>query len=129
VCDLELAVPLRYDHDRIFDLRGLAYDLGAIERYAIVDYPTSGLLILGQIAENGYSDSVLRDVQKTLSFEFFSPIWGLSIAGLWDGEDQAIIREISLTRSPAYADARVLGVGREAVQLFDMLTEKRPAAA
>jgi hypothetical protein len=127
--DLELPVPLRYDHDRIFALSGLAYDLGTIERFAAVTHPAPGLLVLGQIAENGYGDSALRDIQKSLSYQFFSPDWGLSIAGLWDGEGQAIIQEISLTRRPAYTDARVLGIGAEAVETWNMLTEERAAAA
>jgi Homeodomain-like domain len=127
--DLELPVPLRYDHDRIFDLRGLAYDLGTVERFAITQYPIDRLLVLGQIAENGYGDSVLADLRKSLSYEFFAPDWGLSIGGWWDGEDQAIVREISLTRSPAYRDARVLAVGEDAIETFNLLTEQRAAAA
>jgi hypothetical protein len=48
---------------------------------------------------------------------------------LWDGKDQVILREISLTKTPAYRDARVLGVGSDAVELFAMLTEKRPVSS
>jgi hypothetical protein len=88
--------------------------------------PAEGVLILGEIGDaDGFGDSILRDIAKSLSFEYFSPSWSFSVGALWDGQDQVIVREISLTKTPAYNDAKVLAVGEEAPQLFAMLTEKR----
>ena len=88
------------------------------------------MLILGETGDaDGFGDSVLRDIAKSLSFEYFDPTWSFSVGALWDGEDQVILREISLTKTPAYPDARVLGVGSDAVELFAMLTEKRPVSS
>ena len=112
-----------------FSARGVTDSLGTVERYAAVQYPTEGLLIMAEIGDaDGFGDSILCDIAKSLSFEYFDPTWSFSVGAFWDGEDQVILREISLTRRPAYTDARVLGVGSEAVELFAILTEKRVAS-
>jgi hypothetical protein len=127
---LELAIPLRLNHEPIISSWGLTDSIGTVERFVAVDYPTPGLLILAEIGEaNGFGDGIIRDIKKSLSFEYFDPTWSFSVGALWDGEDQVIIREISLTKSPAYVDARLLAVGEEAVDPFGMLTERRAAAA
>jgi hypothetical protein len=46
------------------------------------------------------------------------------LAGADTGE--VVLKEVSLTCKPAYADARVLAVGGEAIEVFELLTE-RPA--
>jgi hypothetical protein len=130
VTTLELAVPLRLNHEPIIASWGLTDSIGTVERFVAVDYPTPGLLILAEIGEaNGFGDGIIRDIKKSLSFEYFDPTWSFSVGALWDGEDQAIVREISLTRSPAYRDARVLAVGEDAIETFNLLTEQRAAAA
>jgi hypothetical protein len=127
---LELAILLRLDHLPIFHSWGVTPDLGTVERFVAVRYPVPGLLVLGEIGEaSGYGDSIIRDIAKSLSYEYFAPIWSLSVAGLWDGEDQVILQEISLTRTPGFRDAKVLAVGEAATELFAMLTEERAEAA
>jgi hypothetical protein len=129
VLELEMPVPLKLNHGPIFNSWGLTDSLGTVERFAAVQYPAEGVLIRGEIGDaDGFGDSILRDIAKSLSFEYFDPTWSFSVGALWDGEDQVILREISLTKTPAYPDARVLGVGSEAVELFAMLTEKRPVS-
>jgi hypothetical protein len=129
VCGLEMPVPLRLDHGYVFG-NGRAVDsLGTVERFVVVDYPIPGLLILAEVGDAaGFGDSILRDIQKSLSFEYFDPTWNFSVGALWDGEDQVIIREVSLTKNPGYADARLLAAGEEAIELFGLLTEKRPVS-
>jgi hypothetical protein len=121
-----MPVPLKLNHGPIIDSWGLTDSLGNIDHFAAVQYPTPGVLVLGEIGDaNGFGDSILRDIQKSLSFEYFAPVWAFSIGALWDGEDQVILREVSLTKRPAYRDAKVLAIGEEAPELFAMLTERR----
>jgi hypothetical protein len=129
VCELELPVPLRVDHGPIIASWGFVDSLGTVERFASVEYPVPGLLILAEIGDaDGFGDSILRDIARSLSFEFFAPVWSFSVGALWDGQDQVILREISLTRTPGFSDAKVLGVGPAAVEMFAMLTEKKPVS-
>jgi hypothetical protein len=43
-------------------------------------------------------------------------------------EDAGLPYEVSLTRSPAFEDAKILGVGEQALSTWRMLTERRIAA-
>jgi hypothetical protein len=127
VCELEMQVPLRLNHGPVFGNGRVVESLGTVERFVAVDYPIPGLLILAEVGvADGFGDSILRDIKRSLGFEYFNPTWSFSVGALWDGEDQVIIREVSLTKNPGYTDARLLAAGPEAVELFDMLTEKRP---
>jgi hypothetical protein len=129
MCDLEMPVPLMLNHGPVFNSRGVMDSIGTVERFAAVQYPIPGLLILAEVGDAaGFGDSILRDIAKSLSFEYFDPTWSFSVGALWDGEDQVILREISLTKSPAYVDARLLAVGKEALETFELLTEERAAA-
>jgi hypothetical protein len=130
VTGLEVAVPLRLNHEPIITSWGLTDSIGTVERFAAVRYPIDGLLILAEIGEaNGFGNGIIRDIQKSLSFEFFAPVWSFSVGG-WRDPDTGLIvlNEISLTKTPAYVDARVLAVGAEAVETWELLTEKRPVS-
>jgi hypothetical protein len=127
---LELAIPLRLNHEPIISSWGLTDSIGTVERFVAVDYPVPGLLVLAEVGEaNGFGDSIIRDIQKSLSFEYSAPVWSFSVGALWDGEDQVILQEISLTRTPGFRDAKVLAVGESAVETFELLTEKKAAEA
>lgn len=126
---LELSIPLRLNQEPTIASWGLTDSIGTVERFVSVEYPVPGLLILGQIGEaNGFGDSILRDISKSLSFEYFDPTWSFSVGALWDGEDQVILQEISLTRRPGFPAAKVLAVGDGAVELFAMLTRRGRSA-
>jgi hypothetical protein len=126
VLGLELPVPLMLDHGPLIASWGFVDSVGMVERFGAVEYPTPGLLILAEIGDaDGYGDAILRDIAKSLSFEYFAPVWSFSVGGLWDGEDQVILREVSLTKTPAYSDAKVLSVGESAVETWELLTEKK----
>ena len=88
------------------------------------------MLILGEIVDaDGFGDSISVTLRSRCLSSISNPTWSFSVGALWDGKDQVILREISLTKTPAYPDARVLGVGSDAVELFAMLTEKRPVSS
>jgi hypothetical protein len=103
--------------------------VGMISRFAKIDYPVNGLLVLGEVEfAHGFGDSILNDLRMTLQQRHLPPGWGFSVGGWQDpNTGEVVLREISLSRRQAYADAKVLAVGPEAIALFDMLTEKRPA--
>src|SRR4051812_20228992 len=63
--DLQEPVPLRLHHGPVIHSWGLSDNVGTVTRYAAVDYPVEGLLILAQVDEAyGVGDSVLRDITK-----------------------------------------------------------------
>ena len=125
---LEPEVPLWLNHMPPYGRFGFVDRLGAVRRYAAIDYPVSGVLALGEVeSARGIGDGVLHDLRLSLSQQYFGSPWGFSVGAVKDPETgEVIIREVSLTHNPACRDAKVLAVGPEAVELFDMLTEKRP---
>ena len=128
--DLEMPVPLLIDHGPIVASHGFIDNVGEIYRFAYVTYPLDAMLILGEIDyARGFGDSILSDLRANLNQLYLPPTWGFSVGGWRDPDTgEVVLSEVSLTRRPAYSDARVLGVGPEAVELFAMLTEKRPVS-
>jgi hypothetical protein len=129
VTGLELPVPLRVDHGILVGRWGFVDNVGTVSRFAKIDYPISGLLVLGQVDfAHGFGDSILHDLRLTLQQRYMPPVWGFSVGG-WQDPDtgEVVLKEVSLSRRQAYADARALEIGPDAIALFDMLTEKRPA--
>jgi hypothetical protein len=123
-------VPILVDHGPLVASWGLVDNVGEIGRFAHVTYPLDAMLILGQVDfAHGFGDTILDDLRMTLQQRYMPPGWGFSVGG-WQDPDtgEVVLSEVSLTRRPAYSDARVLGVGPEAVELFAMLTEKRPVS-
>jgi hypothetical protein len=94
-----------------------------VRRFAVVEYPINGLLCLGEIEDAaGFGDQLLSDIECMLSQEWLPAGWGMSLAyGMVDAV--AWPYEVSLTRSPQFADARILGVGPDALRVWDLLTE------
>jgi len=127
--DLEMPVPLMVNHGPLVASWGCVDRVGMISRFAKIDYPVNGLLVLGEVEfAHGFGDTILNDLRLTLQPRYLPPGWGFSVGGWRDPDTgEVVLREISLSRRQAYADAKVLEIGPEAIDLFDMLTERRPA--
>jgi hypothetical protein len=111
---------------------GLIDRLGVIRHYARVSYPVQGVLGLGEIETDsrGIGDSILHDLRLALSQRYFGSSYAFSVSALLDPKsDQVVPTEISITLDPACHDAKVLAVGSEALDTWELLTEKRAAAA
>lgn len=128
---LEMGVPMRINHDSVIDSKGAIMYVGRWVNFAIVEQPVRGLLALGQIdSARGYGDQMLHDL--SLIFHQWLPrdYWALSIAcHIAEDVDRVLPYEISLTRNPVDPDAALLGVGPQAVDRWNLLTEAAPKAA
>jgi hypothetical protein len=125
---LETALPLMINHDLIISSWGVLSHIGTVRRFAAVDYPVPGLLALALVDEDvhGVGDSILHDVQSILSQRWLPAAWGVSI-GYRAADNGAVLpHEVSLTKRPAFADARVLGAGEDALNTWELLTEMAP---
>jgi hypothetical protein len=126
--ELETAIPLRVDHGPLFNSHGVIAHVGMVRRFASVTYPVTGLLILAEVHDaEGYGDQLLHDIEVQLSQTWLPAGWAFSVGALVTDEI-VMPHEISVTRSPAYADARILGVGADAMNVWDLLTEQQIAA-
>ena len=109
-------------------VRGVIATIGTARRFAPIEYPVNGLLVLAEIDHaEGYGDSVLSELRSSLGIWAGRTVWGLSV-GVHLVDGLVIPYEISITSRPAFPDAKVLAVGQEAVDTFELLTEHRPAA-
>jgi hypothetical protein len=105
--------------------------LGRAYRFAEVSYPVRGILALAEIDHaDGWGDSVLQDIKSILSQRWLPAAWGFSIA-VYPAEDMSMVVpfELSLTKRPAFEDARILAVGDEALEVWSLLTEQRQTSA
>jgi hypothetical protein len=125
---LEIAIPLRVDHGPLITSRGVIMSVGTVRQFATITYPTHGLLILAEVDDAaGFGDELLADLAAVTSQTWLPHCWGLSIAA-HATEDAALPYEVSVTRSPALEDSKILGVGGRAISTWQMLTE-RPIVA
>ena len=125
---METAVPLRVDHGPLITSRGVIMSVGMVRQFATVTYPTHGLLILAEVNDAaGFGDELLADLAAVTSQTWPPHCWGLSIAA-HATEDAALPYEVSVTRSPALEDSKILGVGEQAMSTWRMLTERRIVA-
>jgi hypothetical protein len=126
--ECEVGIPLRVDHGVLLNSRGVIASVGTVRRFASVDYPVRGLLILAEIDHaEGYGDQLLRDLEVMMQQSWLPPSWGLSIGALVS-EDVVVPYEVSIVRKPAFDEARILAVGPEAMNVWQMLTERRIVA-
>ena len=54
--------------------------------------------------------------------------WSFSIGGLMAEDGRVLVQEVSRTRTPGFADARILGVGRDALPTWSLFTDQYPLA-
>jgi hypothetical protein len=74
---------------------------------------------------DGWGDSLLHDIRSVLSQRWLPAAWGMSIGALV--KDGAVLPiKVSLTRTPAYEDALLLGIGADALTTWEMLTDISP---
>jgi hypothetical protein len=126
--DLETAVPLRVDHGPLITNHGVIRSVGMVRRFATVTWPTHGLLIMAEVDDaDGFGDQLLHDITAVTTQTWLPHAWGLSLGALV-AEDAAMPFEVSVTRSPAFEDAKILGVGEQAMNTWRMLTERRIGA-
>jgi hypothetical protein len=94
----------------------------------------AGLLAIGEFGHTPAGEGWLRMLGETVRWwdPRDPPPWGLSVrAGdaseAGDGS-RRWLTEVSLTRKPAWSDARVLGVGEHAASVWELLTGNPPPA-
>jgi hypothetical protein len=81
------------------------------------------LLCLAEIDfADGWGESLLHDITSILHQKWLPAVWGMSV-GAYLTEDAVLPYEVSLTRRPAFDDARVLAVGADALATWELLTE------
>jgi hypothetical protein len=88
-----------------------------------VTYPVTGLLCLAELDyADGWGDSLLHDIDSILRQRWLPAAWATSV-GAYLTEDAVLPYELSLTRRPAFEDARVLAVGVDALATWELVTE------
>lgn len=116
------AVPLRVDHGPLVSRAGVTNSIGVARAFAAVKIPVPGLMCLAEVeAAGGLGDWLLHDIESILSQKWLPPGWGMSL-GASVLDDMVVPFEVSVTRSPAFEDAVVLGVGEAAMSIWDLLT-------
>jgi len=124
-----VALPLRVDHRVIaVDPRGFVIlNVGAARKFAVTTEPINGLPTLAEVDTGRWGDALLRDVEHHQDQEWLPP-YGFSLGCDVVPGEAVLPYEVSLTTKPAFSDARVLGVGEEALAIWELLTEA-PALA
>jgi hypothetical protein len=125
---LEQFLPVQWQHDIVISPHGVTREIGKVTQTALIDEGTTppALLVRGHFYPGPVGDAVLDGVRDYRPGE---RRWGLSLgANVWHDEDGdvelAAPYEISVTLSPAYEDALVLGVGQQAEVVWDLLAPR-----
>jgi hypothetical protein len=124
--DGDWGLDLRIDHGPLLSPRGCIQTVGTLRQFAVVNWPTPGLLALGEIDHaDGWGDSLLHDLRLTIQ-QLWLPGWCMSITVLTSPDTTDVWPvEASLTRNPAHPDAKVLAVGERAAKTFEFLSGER----
>ena len=123
-----MAVPLLFEHEPIIVSSGFIPQIGVARRFEPVSYPVPGLLCLAEIQEaNGWGDSILRDIRSVLSQQWLPSAWGFSVGARIGETGEIWIEEVSITRKPAFRDARILACGPDALQTYQFCREMSAA--
>ncbi len=121
-----MGIPLLVDHGPLINSWGVTPSVGTARWFAPVTYPVRGLLCLAEIDfADGWGVSLLHDITSILHQKWLPAVWGMSV-GAYLTEDAVLPHEVSLTRRPAFEDARVLAVGADALSTWELLTEAAP---
>lgn len=131
--ELDSGLSMRVEHDSVrrpaqavlTDAALLMYpgtehvSVGRWSRFAAVASGSTpaGLLALGEVDTGTVGDGVLGAVRD-------GTLCGLSL-GAWRDDDHVVPYECSLTTSPAYDQALILGTGAAAARVFEMLAGQR----
>lgn len=126
--DAGFPVPLMVNHEPLINSWGITPSIGTARRFAPVEYPVRGLLCLAEVDHaDGWGDSILRDVGKALSQEYLPSVWGFSVGVKATEDGQLWLVEVSITRKPAFSDARILACGPDALQTWEFCREMSAA--
>jgi hypothetical protein len=121
---LEIGIPVRVDHAPLIDHRGVVLDVDVARRFAMIEKPVDGLLALCEISNGAWGDRLLEDILLHQREGPWLPGWGMSIGARVLPGEIALPFELSLTTQPGFADARVLGVGPDALRTWQFLIEE-----
>jgi hypothetical protein len=126
---LEVGLPLRVDHGILLNSHGVIASVGTVRRFQHITFPTKGLLILAEIGSaEGFGDQLLSDLTSMTQQSWLPQTWGLSVGALLAEDGAVWPYEFSICRRPAFSDCKILGVGVEAINVWDLLTERQVAA-
>jgi hypothetical protein len=126
--NLGMAIPLLFEHEPIIAPSGLTPQLGLTRLFEPVTYPIPGLLCLAEIQwADGWGDSILRDIRSVLSQQWLPSAWSFSVSASIDEAGPIWIEEVSITRKPAFTDARILACGPDALQTWEFCREMSAA--
>jgi hypothetical protein len=124
--DSEIGVPLLVDHGPLINSWGVTPSVGTARWFAPVTYPVTGLVCLAELDyADGWGDSLLHDIDSIRRQRWLPAACGMSI-GAFIEDDVVLPIEVSLTRTPAFEDARVFAVGVDAMATWELLTSGCP---
>ena len=128
--DHGVPVPLLFEHEPIVVSSGFIPQIGLARRFEPVSYPVRGLLCLAEVQwADGWGDQVLQDIKSVLSQQWLPSAWGFSIGAAIGETGEIWIEEVSITRKPGFADARILACGPDALQTWEFCREMSAATA
>jgi hypothetical protein len=126
--DLEMGVPLRLNHGSLITNQRCVRYIGVARRFAIVERPVHALLTLAELDDIPELEDLLADLVAITAQRWLDPAWGMSLGALVIDEEKIVKPyEVSLTREPAFPDAKIISVGERAMSTWDLLTERAPA--
>jgi hypothetical protein len=85
--DLEIGIPLRIEHGPLITNSGVIRYLGTVRRFAVVEYPVPGLLVLAEMDDIPELEDLLADLVAITTQRWLDPAWGMSLAAHVLAED------------------------------------------
>jgi hypothetical protein len=64
------------------------------------------------------TETCLHDIRSVLEQQWLPSAWVFSVGGLIAETGDVLIEEISITQTPGFTDARLLGVGTDALRTW-----------
>jgi hypothetical protein len=77
--DLEIGIPLRIEHGPLITNRSSIRYIGTVRRFAVIEHPVPGLLVLGEIDDIPELEELLADLVAITTQRWLDPAWGMSL--------------------------------------------------
>jgi hypothetical protein len=77
-----------------------------------------------RLARGCVTETCLHDIRSVLEHQWLPSAWVFSVGGLIAETGDVLIEEISITQTPGFTDARLLGVGTDALRTWFLLTDE-----